>query len=511
VVDGSSFPDCPAQNSEVVPYSPNVTRTQSVGLFSYGVAAVRLDPQKEEALILSNGQDLAPQPLVAIPAQSNKWPIWYSASFDFQGRLAIGDIDGNGYPEIAVPVFADRARNYSGGELQIYGNQSGQLSPTVAQRIPIGGATLEAAFGDADADGDLDLATSVLGTTGLLPGPPPSGSGPTLIFRNQQGKLESRPFWTSASVGKCPSNETLQCNFVFRLLFADVNQDGIMDLVANGNHLRIYQGRLVGAGTPEERTEISTTHSWQSKATWDVGYDVSMAWRDRESRSVMLAVSSYSPTQGTYPFRIYSPAEGDTAIWESKVHGLGGGLLLQDVDGDDHADLITASQGVNKQPVRIFLNSEAGFDSSPQFCSGSTSASSPRTILCGQSLFFGGTVVSAQGQNQSKLTCEVFSIGKPPTPPPDTACETTVLPGTHAGYVFTLGRKASQIQSVRIGGETLNRDQIAFTPNSMTVSLGRKVLPAQTLEIVYKYLVQPNIVVADMDPLCGPGTFQYQD
>ncbi len=515
VVDGNNFFDCPNKNSSDVPFPPQAYRTQKIGLFSFGVAAVRLAPDQPEVLFLSNGQDQGPQPLVAISPEENSWPSWYSTDFDFQGRLAVGDIDGNGFPEIAVPVFADKYRNYSGGKLHIYKNEKGKLLPAYETRIDVGGALLEVAFGDADGDGDLDVATSILGKDGSVPEPPPSGSGETIIMENQNGRIVDNRFWTAEDVEECKLKlgDKIQCNFVFGILFADVNLDGIMDLITNGNRLRIYYGALVGAGTPQEKTAISKKPGWQSKEYWDVGYDVSLGWENRKKRTMMLAVSSYSPVPGTaYPFRTYIPASSKKAVWKSKVVGAGGGLLVHDINNDTYPDLITSSQGINKHPMRIFLGHKTGYKVMPEFCSGKSSGSEPRKITCPGSLFFGGTVIESEGDDAPETTCETFSVGKLKALPQGrgSSCTHTNLKADHAGYVFTLQRKSSYIESVKIEGKTLSRKLFAYEPGGMTVSVGQKVMPASTVEITYRYSANPNLVIADMDPLCGPGIFPNQ-
>ena len=524
VVDGTIFSDCPKTNSPDVPFPPNAVRTQKVGLFNFGVVALRLAPEQEELLFLSNGQDQGPQPLVAIRPNENSWPSWYSRDFDFQGRLAAGDIDGSGYPEIAVPVFADNYRNYSGGELHIYKNEKGVLEPTAHTRIDLGGALLEVTLGDADGDGDLDAATSILGKDGTVPGRPPLGSGETIIMENQNGTIVDNRFWTADDVKECqlPLGKGIHCNFVFGMLFADVNQDGIMDLVANGNRLRIYYGELVAAGTTDEKTRISKKPGWQSDEYWDVGYDLSLAWKDRKKRTLMIAVSSYSPVPGhKYPFRIYVPTKATKASWASSKdstdvpHAGGGGLVLHDVNDDSYPDLIASSQGINKHPMRIYMGTKTGYKPTPDYCSGTASTSQPRRINCGGSLFFGGTIVEAEGDNGHQTTCETFSIGTPKSIPgnkdDDTSnCQHTILAKDHAGYVFTLQRDFSYIQSVKIDGTSLGRKQFAFESGGMTVSVGKKVMPAAKVEITYQYSAHPNLVIADMDPLCGPGIFSNQ-
>lgn len=511
-VDGNTFSDCPANNGPSVPYGWNAYRTKPAGLISYGVAAVRLAPDANELLFVSNGQDNAAQPLVAVQAEPDAWPVWYSENYDFQGRLKTGDINGDGYPEIALPIFANKFRYYQQGGLHIYANKAGKLSPSYAQRIDVGGAVLEVAFGDADADGDLDLATAILGTEGQLQDAPTSGTGDTIIFENMGGKIASKQFWTAEEVPKCPDPRVNgPCNFVLSMMFADVNQDGIMDLVANGNRLRIYYGQLRHAGTAQEKTSISVKPGWQSKENWGLGYSLSLGWQDWRNRRPMLAVSSYAPAGSGTPFRIYTPSRSNEPSWQSQVVGQGGGLLIHDVNGDQYTDLITSSQGDNKQPVRIFLGNKNGYSTAPQFCSGSPSDSSPRSINCDVSLYWGGTIVAAEGSSPSKQACEVFTLGTADTTPSsDSACVETLLPASHAGYVFTLKRSAAKISAIKIGGEALSRKFYAATPGGMTVSLGRKVKASTSVEITYQYLPEPDLVVADMDPLCGLGIFQYQ-
>ncbi|NTX09132.1 VCBS repeat-containing protein, partial [Myxococcus sp. CA040A] len=90
----------------------------SMGNFSTGAALGDLDQDGWTDLVVSNGNDLAPQALVAFynrksrqqPFPSSATPDWYSAGYDYHGGLSVGDVDGDGLLDVAVAVLFDKLR-----------------------------------------------------------------------------------------------------------------------------------------------------------------------------------------------------------------------------------------------------------------------------------------------------------------------------------------------------------------------------------------------------------------
>lgn len=107
------------------------------------------------------------------------------------------------------------------------------------------------AFGDYDNDGDLDLAVGCYYSNSY----PPINDYENMIFRNNNGVLDTIPAWIS-------SDERTTGD----IKWADVNKDGLPDLLsANGNFAKsvLYLNSPMG---------LSTSPSWISNdAVWTVG------------------------------------------------------------------------------------------------------------------------------------------------------------------------------------------------------------------------------------------------
>lgn len=110
---------------------------------------------------------------------------------------AVGDIDGDGFPEVA----------FGGDPVTVYQAVHGALLPLWTANPPFGGSQ-EIRLHDADGDGDLDLADVVF------------GDGRAHIYQNNGGVLDSTPTWTfdASEVGTS-------------INFGDLNNDGRDDLV----------------------------------------------------------------------------------------------------------------------------------------------------------------------------------------------------------------------------------------------------------------------------------------
>ena len=121
------------------------------------------------------------------------------------------------------------------------GEENGRASMFSAQPIWTSGRSTSGGDGnarwiDADKDGDLDLVTSA---------PNPRR---WVLFRNQDGKLESEPFWNSA--------ETTDCDHISVL---DFNKDGRADLAAtHESHCTLYINQA------EAKSEFENRPNWET-------------------------------------------------------------------------------------------------------------------------------------------------------------------------------------------------------------------------------------------------------
>lgn len=145
-------------------------------------------------LVSSAGNDIAPGPLRVYaglpegpPAAS---PTWASADLALRGHLAVGDVDGDDWVDVAVTRY--EALDGGVGGVDVYAGGPDGLGPTPRWSWT-GAHAFGVALGDVDDDGDLDLALA----TGHLE--PPVAS-PDLLFVNEGGFGDAPAWETPPSV-----------------------------------------------------------------------------------------------------------------------------------------------------------------------------------------------------------------------------------------------------------------------------------------------------------------------
>lgn len=123
-------------------------------------------------------------------------PSWQSAEESIQNFLAFGDLDGDGWEDLAVSKWV----NFESG---VYNNASGTLATIPTWTTGEDGDDKGVAWADIDGNGDLDLAL---------------GHDPTQLFFNVEGIL---------SLGWSASGSFFGHS---ELRFEDVDRDGDQDL-----------------------------------------------------------------------------------------------------------------------------------------------------------------------------------------------------------------------------------------------------------------------------------------
>ncbi len=301
--------------------------------------------------VVSNGNDISRQKL-AVYYNDGKgnfpaMPDWQAADIDYHGHLAIGDINGDGFPDVAVCVYIGQTGFSSPGKVKLYLNNNGTLSSNPDWVSAELFYTFSCAFGDADGDGDLDLAAAGGDTYDNHPEQP-------RIYYNIGGMLETYPSWKGTASVCC-----------YDVTWADFDNDGDLDIVFAGESNPNYIFENYG-------DSISVTPTWQS--TDASKYANSLFVGDVNNDGYLdLAISDNNQMGGTGKFKIYLNDNGTlntTPFWTSGFSGYGSGINLADIDNDNDLDLITGGWW---QPVRIYLNDNGNFSSNPDYTSTSTS------------------------------------------------------------------------------------------------------------------------------------------
>lgn len=309
--------------------------------------------------VVANGNDMARQRVAVYYNNGNgtfpTTPSWQSADIDYHGHLDVGDVNGDGYPDVAVSVYIGPTGFNSPGRVKLYLNNNGTLSSNPSWVSADNFYTFSCAFGDANGDGLLDLAVACGESYYNYP-------EQQRIYFNIGGSLETLPSWKSnASI------------YSYDVNWFDMDNDGDLDLVfANAGYPNYVFQNNNGV--------ISTTPVWQSA---DAGMQAnSLFIGDVNNDGYLdLAVSDNNQLGGTGRFKIYLNNNGilnTTPYWNSAFSGYGSGILLADIDSDGDFDLITGGWW---NPVRIYLNSSGTFTTTPQYTSNTNSV--VEAIFCG--------------------------------------------------------------------------------------------------------------------------------
>ena len=340
------------------PQNPNWISTDVTSV-STGGAFADINRDGWLDFVVANGNDISRQKVVVYYNNGSgtfpTTPDWQSADIDYHGHLDVGDVNSDGWPDVAVSVYIGPSGFSSPGKVKLYLNNSGTLSlnPDWVSGDLV--YTFSCAFGDADGDGDLDLAVAGGESYNNNPEQP-------RIYYNIGGTLESLPSWKATA-----------SQYSYDVNWADFDNDGDLDVVFAGESSpnRIFANN---------NGVISTTPTWQS--TDASQYANSLFVGDVNSDGYLdLAISDNSQLGGSGKFKIYLSVNGTlntTPFWISTFSGYGSGINLADIDNDSDIDLLTGGWW---QPVRIYLNNNGTFNTDPEYTSTSTSV--VEVMVCG--------------------------------------------------------------------------------------------------------------------------------
>ena len=256
-------------------------------------------------------------------------PSWQSADMKHTGKIAIGDIDGDGRNDLVA------ARGgFSYDPSVVYYNAVAGLATTPGWQSQVPSWAVGMALVDIDGDGRLDLVTSNQGNGTNDP------HRPLYLFRNTGSGLGTTPAWQSA-----------EASIQNSVAAGDLDGDGRPDL-ATAKWVNFQSAAYLNVGgTP------ATTPYWSTGTTaGDRG--VAIADFDGDGRNDILL--------GQQVLTLYrnDGAGGFTPVWQaSNPNSNHQGLAVADVNGDGWPDI--AEIDFSRGKVWIHLNRAGVLDPEP--------------------------------------------------------------------------------------------------------------------------------------------------
>jgi hypothetical protein len=369
---------------------------------------------------------------------------WESADVAYNGHLDVADIDGDGWPDVAVSYLGTGSS--LGPIARVYMNNNGVLSSSPSWTANIIGNAFGVDFGDMNNDGRPDLAIA----TGWSYD---SYHYRTYVYLNNNGAYGSTPSWQSADQ-----------NIYMNVLWVDADDDGWLDLaaIADSSQTQIYRN-IDGV--------LETTASWYSTDSANQ-FGIMLTAGDVTGDGIRdLFATDNTQLGGDGYFKQYTGRS--TGFFETThswgYYGdYGSAVALADVNGDDLLDLATGAWWFS---TNLFLNQGTGLPTTPSW------SSTYETVV--EKIVFG---------NIGPSFCEqVFTE--------------QFAPAGDRRLFYLPHRQIQGINNVICDGLALEPSEYTSSRDEGWITVN--TAPTESLDVTYRYSASQDMAVTNWDPDIG--------
>ncbi len=403
-------------------------------------------------LVVANGNDILIQSLVVYYNNGDGTfpltPSWSSDDIDYHGHCAVGDINKNGWPDVAVSVYIGQAGFSEPGRVKVYYNNGGELeSEPSFESEPF--YTFSCALGDANGNGWLDLAVA---TSESYTNQWDKGR----IFYNNNGFFSATADWESSNIAGFMDVE-----------FGDMNGNGFLDLVFIGNQYpnAIYLSNYQGV--------IDNEPAWQSAETITFNNSLDIGFFG-EDKAPGFVTTGNNQLGGDGKVRFYDFFNGvpasSMASWLSPPVGYGSGIFLADVTRDGNLDLIYGGWWL---PMRIIRGTGASFENAVAYTSATNSV-----------------VEAIQLADLDRAA--VYTRMETITGRPD-----------QTNAIRLERQLVENILEIQKNGQPLPPQDYCFVPNKNWITFTEKLTPQDEITVTYEVSPDPDIVITNWDSQKG--------